>query len=406
MKRLLQTAAVAASVLAAAGASHAADQIKLAHVYGKTGALEAYGKQLQTGLEMGFDYATKGTNKILGKQIVLIEKDTQLKPDNARALLAEAYSDDKAVLAIGDVHSGVALAMLPVAEEYEKIIIPEGVGDSITGKDWNRYVFRIGRNSYQDAASNAAAVAKPGVCISTIGQDYAFGRDGVAAYKAAATKLGARIVAEEYVAPDATDFTAPAQRLFDSLKDRSDCKGKYIFVIWAGKTSPLTKLKDLQPERYGIKLTSGGNILPALVAAKDFPGLEGAGYYYYEHPNNPVNDWLVQEHYKRFNSPPDFFTAQGMAEAMAITAALEKAKSTDTEKLIAAFEGLSFESPKGTMTIRKEDHQALQPMYHFRIAVEERNNWFPDGKPITVGVPVLVREIPASAMDIPITNKR
>lgn len=403
MKRLLSTAAVAASVLTVAGAAQA--EIKLAHVYGKTGALEAYSKQLQTGMEMGFSYATKGSNKVLGQPIVLLEKDTQLKPDSARALLAEAYGDDDAVLAIGDVASGVALAMLPVAAEYEKIIIPEGVADAITGSNWNRYVFRVARNSYQDAASNANVLPK-GACVATLAQDYAFGRDGVAAYKPAAAKAGAKVVHEEYAATDTSDFTAVGQRIFDALKDRSGCNGKYVFVIWAGKVNAISKINDLKPERFGIKLTSGGNILPALVAAKDFPGLEGATYYYYEHPNNPVNDWLVTEHYKRFNSPPDFFTAQGMAQAIFIVSGLEKAKSTKTNDLIAAMEGLTFDSPKGKMTMRAADHQTMQPMYHFRVKVEERNNWFPDGKPVTVGVPELVREIPASEMEIPVMNKR
>ena len=77
--------------------------------------------------------------------------------------------------------------------------------------------------------------------------------------------------------------------------------------------------------------------------------------------------------------------------------AIKKAGGTDTEKLIAAMEGMSFESPKGTMTFRKEDHQAMQSMYHFKIAVDPKLEW---------GVPELVREIKPAEMDIPIRNKR
>ena len=83
-------------------------------------------------------------------------------------------------------------------------------------------------------------------------------------------------------------------------------------------------------------------------------GMEGATYYYYEIPKNPVNDWLVAEHTKRFGEPPDFFTANGMVTAMALVAALEKTKgSTDTEALIAAMEGMAFDSPKGRVQFRK-----------------------------------------------------
>jgi len=80
----------------------------------------------------------------------------------------------------------VALAMLPVAQDFKKVLIVEpAVADSITGDKWNRYVFRTGRNSSQDAISNALAIGKPGMVVATLAQDYAFGRDGVAAFREA-----------------------------------------------------------------------------------------------------------------------------------------------------------------------------------------------------------------------------
>ena len=312
----------------------AADDLKIALIYGKTGPLEAYAKQTETGLRMGLEYATKGTMTLDGRKIVIITKDDQSKPDLSKAALAEAYQDDKVDIAIGTTSSAAALADLPVAEENKKILIVEpAVADQITGEKWNRYIFRTGRNSSQDAISNAVAIGKPGVTVATLAQDYAFGRDGVAAFKEALAKTGATLAAEEYVPTTTTDFTAVGQRLFDALKDKPG--RKIIWVIWAGAGNPLTKLQDMDPKRYGIELSTGGNILPALAAYKRLPGMEGATYYYYDIPKNPVNDWLVAEHQKRFNAPPDFFTAGGFAAAMAVVAAVTKAKSTDTEKLIS-----------------------------------------------------------------------
>lgn len=406
MKRLVIATAVAVSTLGV-GTAASADSIRIAHVTGFTGPLEAYANQLAVGMRMGFEYATDGSMQIEGRQIEIIDKDTQLDPARARALVEEAYAEDDAHIVVGPVSSGVALAALPLAQEYERIIMPEGVADAITGEDWNRYVVRVGRNSSQDAISNAVAVGEPGVCVSTIAQDYAFGRDGVAAYKEAMSAEGGEIVHEEYLPTDATDFTAAAQRLFESLQDRDDCpEGKYIFGIWAGATNPFGRIQDLEPERYGIRLATGGNIMPALVGYSAFPGMEGATYYYFESPDNAINDWFVEQHFERHGAAPDFFTAQGFSQAMAITAAIrESGGSTDSEDLINAFEGLVFDSPKGEMMIRAEDHQALQSMYHFRIAVEERDDWFKD-RTETVGVPRLVREISRHDMDIPIRNGR
>ncbi|MEI6732919.1 MAG: substrate-binding domain-containing protein [Comamonadaceae bacterium] len=369
-------------------------EIKIAHIYSKTGPLEAYGKQTATGFMMGLDYATGGSMMIGDKKLVVIEKDDQGKPDLGKSLLAAAYSDDKADLAVGPTSSGVALAMLPIAEEYKKILLVEpAVADSITGEKWNKYIFRTGRNSSQDAISNAVALDKPGTVIATLAQDYAFGRDGVKAFKDAIKK--AKLAHEEYLPTNTTDFTAGAQRLIDKLKDQPG--RKVIFIIWAGAGNPF-KIADMDLKRYGIEIATGGNILPAMAAYKNFPGMEGAAYYYFGIPKNPVNEAMVARHYSQFKTPPDFFTAGGFSAAMAVVTALKNSKGdASANTLIKTMEGMSFETPKGKMTFRKEDHQALQSMYHFKIKVDPAFAW---------GVPELVHEIKAEEMDIPIRNKR
>ena len=386
--------ATAALIVPMQAAAQGKSEIRIAHVYSKTGPLEAYGKQTQTGLMMGLDYATNGTMMVAGKKIVVIEKDDQGKPDVGKSLLAAAYGDDKADIAVGPSSSGVALALLPVAEEYKKILLVEpAVADSITGDKWNKYIFRTGRNSSQDAISNAVALDKEGVSIATLGQDYAFGRDGVKAFKDSLKK--AKIVHEEYLPPATSDFTAGGQRLIDALKDKPG--RKVIWIIWAGATNPF-KIADLDLKRYNIEIATGGNIMPAMAAYKQFPGMEGATYYYFGIPKNPVNEWLVANHYTRYKTPPDFFTAGGMAAGIALVEALKKTNGeTGTDKLIATMEGMSFMSPKGKMTFRKEDHQAMQSMYHFKIKNDPAFAW---------GVPELVREIKPEEMDVPIKNKR
>ena len=394
-RRQLMALAVLAAAIAAPAFSQS-KEVKIAVIASKTGPLEAYAKQTIVGFNMGLDYATGGTMMVAGKKLVVIEKDDQGKPDVGKAALAAAYGDDKADIAVGPTASPVALAMLPVAEEYKKVLLVEpAVADSITGDKWNKYIFRTGRNSSQDAAANAAALDKPGNVIATLANDNAFGRDGVKAFKEYIKK--GKFVHEEYLPAGTTDFTAGLQRLVDKMKDQPG--RKYVWVVWAGAPSPFSKFAELElQKRYGIEMATGGNILPAMVAYKQYPGMEGALYYYFAIPQNKVNEWLVANHYSQFKSPPDFFTAGGMSAAIAVVEALKKTKGdTNTNKLIATMEGMSFETPKGTMTFRKEDHQAMQDMYHFRIKNDPAFAW---------GVPELVREIKASEMAIPIRNKR
>lgn len=395
-RRPLALALISMSALALASTTAFAQgkDIKIALLAGKTGPLEAYAKQTITGFQMGLEYATGGTGVVNGRKIVVIEKDDQGKPDVGKNLLAAAYADDKVDLAVGTTGSGVALAMLPVAEEYKKLLLVEpAVADSITGDKWNKYVFRTARNSSQDAIGNAVALDKAGTSIAVLAQDYAFGKDFVKAFKDVIKN--AKIVHEEYLPLNTTDFTAGAQRLIDALKNQPG--RKVVFINWAGAGNPF-KIADLDLKRYGIEIATGGNILPAMAAYKQFPGMEGATYYYFAIPKNPVNEWLVANHYSKFKNPPDFFTAGGMTAAIAIVEALKKTKGeTDTSKLIAAMEGMSFESPKGKMSFRKEDHQAMQSMYHFKIKVDPAFPW---------GVPELVREIKPEEMQVPIRNKR
>ena len=383
------------STMVFASAALAADPIKIGIIQGISGPYEIYGKAEVTGFKMGLEYFTNGTNKILGRDVEILVEDTQLKADRAKMLLTKLYSDDKVDLAVGPTSSGVALAVLPVAQEFKKILIVEpAVADSITGKNWNRYIFRTGRNSSQDAISNAVAVSKPGVSIACIGQDYAFGRDGIAAYKLAAEKLGAKVVHEEYCDPKGTDFTAPIQRIIEALKDKPE--PKYVWVIWAGKGGPMPQLIDAGLDKYGIKISSGGNVLAVLKMWKPLKGMVGATYYYYENPKNEVNDWFVKEHFKRFNEPPDFFTCGGFAAASAVIEGIKKAGGTDTEKLIAAMEGMEFMTPKGEMKFRKEDHQALQAMFAFELEVKPDVEW---------AIPKLLKVLSMEETAPPIMNK-
>lgn len=374
----------------------AAQDIKIALITGKIGALEAYAKETETGFMMGLEYLTAGKMEVNGRKLKVIVKDDQSKPDMARTLLAEAYGDDRVDLAVGTTSSGAALAMLPVAAEYKKILIVEpAVADAITGDKWNRYIFRTSRNSMQDGLA-AASTIKGGGSIAFLAQDYAFGRDAVKAAKESLAMVGSKatVVHEEYAPQNTTDFTAAAQRIFEQLKNKPE--PRVLQIVWAGP-NPMNKLADMKPERFGIALAPGGNILPVMKTWKNYAGTQGTIFYYYDFPKNKMNDWLVAEHSKRFKAPPDMFTAGGFTAASAVISALNKAKSTETEKLIAAMEGLEFETPKGKMNFRKEDHQALQAMYHFKIKKDQKNEW---------DLLELVREIPSSEIPVPVKNKR
>ncbi|WP_226676775.1 substrate-binding domain-containing protein [Rossellomorea aquimaris] len=366
------------------------ETVKIGVLASLTGALESYGKQTKQGFELGLEYATDGTMEVAGKKIEVVYEDTETKPEVAVQKATKLLEEDEVDFLVGSSSSGDTLAVLPLAEEYEKVMIVEpAVADSITGSEFNPYIFRTARNSSQDAVAGAAAIAKDGVKIATLAPDYSFGRDGVAAFKEAAEKLGAEIVLEEYADPAATDFTSNIQKVMDSKPD-------YLFVIWAGANSPWNQIADMKLQEKGIKISTGAPDIAALSAMEPLVGMEGFSVYYHELPDNEINDWLVDEHKKKYGEVPDLFTPGGMSSAISIIEAIKKTEGDlDADKLIETMEGMSFDTPKGKMTFREEDHQALQTLYAIKLEKKE-------GVPYPV--PVLIRELSPEETAPPIRN--
>ena len=154
----------------------------------------------------------------------------------------------------------------------------------------------------------------------------------------------------------------------------------------------------MKVQEKGIKISTGVADIATFPTLKPLVGMEGFTVYYHELPDNEVNEWLVEEHKKRLNGDvPDLFTPGGMSAAIAIVEALKKTEGdTDSAKLIETMEGMSFESPKGTMTFRPEDHQALQSLY--AVKLENREG-------LDYPVPVLIRELKPEETAPPIRNK-
>ncbi|KMJ57888.1 ABC transporter permease [Bacillus sp. LL01] len=367
--------------------------IKVGVLASMTGALETYGKQTVQGFEIGLEYATEGTMEVNGHKIEFVVEDTETKPEVAIQKATKLLEEDKVDFLVGSSSSGDTLAVLPLAEEYKKVMLVEpAVADSITGADWNKYIFRTARNSSQDAVAGAAAIAGEGVKIATLAPDYSFGHDGVAAFKEAALELGAEIVLEEFADPAATDFTSNIQKILDAKPD-------YLFVVWAGANSPWNQISDMKVQDRGIKISTGAPDIAALYTMEQLIGMEGFTVYHHTLPDNPVNDWLVEKHKEKFNGEvPDLFTPGGMSAAIAIVEALKKTEGdTDTDLIIETMEGMSFDTPKGQMTFRAEDHQALQTLYAVRL---EKVDGF------DYPVPVLMRELTPEETAPPVRNNQ
>lgn len=369
----------------------AKDPIKIGGLTSLSGVLQDYGNQMQRGFMLGLEYATNGTMEVAGRKLEVIWEDTTTVPDVARERAIKLLDEDKVDVLVGPASSADAAALLGLAEEYEKILMIEpAAADFLTGPNWNRYIFRTGRNTAQDANAMAAVIThnKPGAKVATLAPDSAFGHAGVAPFVEAIAAKGGELITQEFPPADTTDFTPFILRIRQEKPD-------YLFVIWAGANNPWGQLMELNLQDEGIQITTGAPEIAALKMMGDLVGMHGFTVYYHGVAKNPVNDWLVDKHQAKYNSPPDIFTSGGMAVAMALVTALEKTGGdTDTELLIKTLRGMEFESPTGKRWFREEDHQAMQPL--FEIKLEEVSG-------VDHVVPTLIRVIPAEEVAPPIS---
>jgi branched-chain amino acid transport system substrate-binding protein len=354
--------------------------LKIGQIGMMSGSMALYGLQQQRGFMMGLEYMSGGQMDEEGRYIIanrpveVIVKDDEGDPEKAVALALELIEKDGVELLQGPVSSASAIALSQVALENEIILMVDPAASYyITGAYFNPYVFRTSRTSFDDTLIIAKyLVENVGPNFAHIGIDNAFGQGSGAALKYSVEKFGGELVADIYAPYETTDFTPYVQQAMDSGAEN-------LFLTWSG-TGYITLFQSLADmgalDVMTVGTGYGDNASFTAVFGEDVMNQVGLNVYHYTVPDNPVNDWLVENHFNAYvdeadgaiNAYPDLFTAGGMASAIALATALEATGGdTNGDAMIAALEGLTFEGPKGTYHIRPEDHVCEQPMNILRL---------------------------------------
>jgi branched-chain amino acid transport system substrate-binding protein len=326
-------------------------------VYSRTGLLAAYGAEYIEGLKLGLKYATKGTNKVNGKDVNLTlvddKTDAATAVNAAKDLIGQGYK----ILA-GSTSSGVALQVAPLAAQNKVLFISgPAASDAITGV--NKYTFRSGRQTLQDVNTVNSFLKGSGKKVVVLDQDSVFGHGNYAAVKALVGGKG-HAVSEISVPLTATDFTPFAQQVKNANAD-------LVFVAWAGNTAAaLWKSLDQQNVFNGPDVVTGLAERATWGALGDpATKIHFLSHYVYTAPKNKVNDWLVKEMRKK-GQVPDLFTPDGFNAAIMIVHAL-KVGNYDVDKMVTSLEGFKFLGPKGYSAVRPQDHALLQPMFRVQL---------------------------------------
>lgn len=354
-----KTVLVLATALLFATSGFAADTIKLG------GMLPLSGRAADLGItcKQGAELAVKEINAkggVLGKKLELLMADSKANVQELVSLSKRYIQRDGVNFLFGVVSSAGSLAVGEVAKQ-EKVIFMDTVGstDTFTKEKWNRYSFRSGTCNSQESNSLALYTAKKYPKLTkfyNLGPDYEYGRTMWEIFKARTAKVNpkAEFIGEQWPKLFIPDYTTYINAILAAKPDAVFC------TLWGGDLVAFIK----QAKPYGIFdkmkwiIATGGDITVAKALGQDMPkGMIVDQRYYFHWPESGRNKAFVKAYMDDYKDYPSAWAAEGYDGVYFLAEAVKKAGSLDTEKVIAALEGLSIDAPRGKATLRKEDHQ-------------------------------------------------
>lgn len=307
---------------------------------------------------------------VLGSPLELLSRDDNGKPDDALRVANELVFNSKVAVLTGTFLSNVGLAVSDFAKRNKVLFIaPEALSDALTWERGNRYTFRVRSSTYMQAAMLVEQAAKlPAKRWAIIAPNYEFGHSVAGTFKQLLTKArpdvtfvaeqfttlfkidaGATIQVLEAARPEAifnATFGPDLIRFVREGNDRNFFKNKAVASVLTGQPEFLDPLKDEAPVGW-------------IVTGYPWDLIDTA-----EHKT------FVDAYRKKFNDYPRAGSLSGYTTIKALAAAIAKAKSTETEKLVEAMKGLRVDSPTGPIVFRAIDHQSTMGMYVGRIALK------------------------------------
>jgi branched-chain amino acid transport system substrate-binding protein len=328
--------------------------------------LEPYKKGMELALE-----EVNAAGGVLGRPLELVSRDDTGSPGDAVRVAEELVSREKSVMLMGTFASNVGLAVADFAKQRKVLFLAaEPLTDKIVWENGNKYTFRLRASTYMQTAMlvpEAAKLRKKRWAI--VYPNYEYGQSATNAFKQQMIALqpGGIEFVEQAVPLGKIDAGPVVQALIEAKPDaifsslfaadlarfvregelRGLFKDRPVFNLLGGEPEYLDPLKDEAPVGWWV-----------------------TGYPWYA-IDTPENKRFRDAYQAKFKDYPRLGSVVGYSTIKAAAAALRKAGSTDTEKLVAAMSGLIVDTPFGKITFRGLDHQSTMGAYVGRTAVKD-----------------------------------
>ncbi len=361
-------AGLALAVLVVAGAS-AQETIKIGEINSYSG-LPSYTEPYRKGWQLALEEINAGGG-VDGKKLEVVSKDDGGKPADAVTAANELVSKHGVALLAGTFFSNIGLAVSDFAKQKKILFLAaEPLTDALIWSKGNHYTFRLRPTNYEQAAMLAEEAAKlPAKKWATIAPNYEYGQSAVAAFKKLLSAkrpdvewvgeqwppqgkidAGAVIEAIAKTEPEAilnVTFGPDLVKLVREGNTRGQFKDRSVVSFLTGEPEYLDPLKDETPEGW---IVTG---------------------YPWNAVSIPEHAVFLRAYQAKYNDYPRLGSVVGYATLKAAAAILAKAKSTDTERLVEAAEGVGVDTPFGPVTFRKADHQSTLGAFVGKTAVKD-----------------------------------
>jgi branched-chain amino acid transport system substrate-binding protein len=341
--------------------------IKIGVLYGLGGPAAPYTKPAVMGHEMAVE-EINARGGVLGRKLQLVVRDDQSKPDVGVREARDLILKEKVDFLTGIIHSGVALAVSEVAKEYKTVLLVSiAKTAALTEEKGHRYVFRSTSNTLIEGRAAAILMAqKPFKRYAVMGPDYEYGHrigdDFVAHMKK--LKPDVQIVTEAWPKFGERDFTPHINAVIQA-------KPEMVFSsIWGG--DHIAFVKQAKPfgffEKVQYMAISQGDLdVLGPLGAESPEGMWVSSNYNFYYPDTPASREFAAKARTKVGDYPPSGVSYSYVSTHFLAEAMKKARTTDTEKVIDALEGLTIDTPMGPITMRAADHQANKGQYWGRL---------------------------------------
>jgi branched-chain amino acid transport system substrate-binding protein len=333
----------------------AAEPIKIGFMAPYVGVFAKFGSDLRDGFKLCLE---ETGNKVAGREIVLINEDTEGKPEVGLVKAKKLVEKEHVQILAGIISSGVAYAVRDFVNSSKvPLMICNAGANKLTQGDSSPYIFRASfANGQQDRAGGWYAYEKMGVRkVVMIGSDYAAGHEKAAGFRKTFEFMGGQVAEEIYPPLGTNDYAPYLAKLADYVG-----KADRTWAFFAGSDA----IRFItQYQEYGLKeklklfceegVTDEANLPSEKEAAL---GVESYARYCLNY-DSPENKRFVAEYRKKYNYDPGSLSEGGYVGAKFIVKALEAVggKIEDQQAFLKALRGVKFDAPRGP--IHLDDHQ-------------------------------------------------